>query len=285
MKGTVEKKVNLFEYDNYRVYLKDLYNELKGATRHFSYRYFSKMAGFRSPNFLKLVMDGNRNLSADGIEKFSRALRHNKEESIFFRNLVLLNQAVTLEERKFYAEQLIRSRFYKKVHPLKKAQYHYYTNWYFIPIRELVALKDFREDPEWIAHRLSPPITAHEAKQALVELEQLGLIKRNDAGTLVQTDTFVSTGDEVTSTSVAHFHKEMIQKGAEAIDRFDIKDRDISSVTLGLSRQGASQVKDLVSRFRKELMVIAKQEEELEGVYQVNFQLFPLTVEHRGESQ
>lgn len=276
------KKLNIYEYDNYRTYLKNLYQSLKEQKSHFSFRYFSRMAGFRSPNFLKLVMEGKRNLTAQSIDKFAFALKLNKEETSFFRNLVLLNQASTVEEKKFYAEQLIRTRLYRKIYPLKQAQYDYYTNWYYIPIRELVGVEGFKEDPNWIARKLAPPITATDAEKALKKLEQLGLIKRNEEGKLVQTERFVSTGDEVASASVSQWHKEMIQKGAEAIDRFPAMERDISSVTLGLSEQSAGQVKELIQRFRKELMTISKQDQKAEGVYQINFQLFPLTKKREG---
>ncbi|MDO8519306.1 MAG: TIGR02147 family protein [Deltaproteobacteria bacterium] len=271
-----KSRPNIFEYDNYRAFLKDLYEALKQEKAPFSFRYFSKKAGFRSPNFLKLVMEGKRNISPESIEKFSQALSLNKEETIFFRNLVLLNQATTVEERKFYAEQLIRSRFYRKMHPLKQAQFEYYSNWYFIPIRELVGTPGFREDPDWVAHQLIPPITVPEAKNALEDLEKLGLIKR-ESGKLVQTNTFVSTGDEVASASVALYHKEMMQKGAESIDRFAAPDREISSVTVGVSQKTALQMKDLIQRFRRELLTIAGQSEKTQGVYQVNFQMFPLS--------
>lgn len=279
------RKLNIFEYDNYRSFLKDLYASLKKEKSAFSFRFFSKQAGFRSPNFLKLVMDGKRNLSADGVGKFAKALKLNKEETNFFRNLVMLNQAGTVEEKKYCAEQLIRHRFYKKVYPLRQAQYDYYSNWYFIPVRELVGTVGFREDPAWIAHRLVPPITASEAEKALKELEQLGLIKRDETGKLIQTDGFISTGDEVASTSVAQFHKEMMQKGAESIDRFPNTEREISSVTIGLSEENSRQVKELIQRFRRELLAIAGQDQKATGVYQVNFQLFPLTKKPEGESR
>lgn len=284
MKQKVSKP-NIFEYDNYRDYLKVVYQFLKSEKRQFSYRYFSRMAGFRSPNVLQLVMEGKRNLSPASIEQFSQALKLNKEETTFFRNLVLLNQASTVEEKKFYAEQLIRSRFYRKVHPLSSAEFAYYSNWYFIPIRELVGVEGFIEDPQWIAHQLNPPITPTEAKKALDTLEQLGLIRRNDQGKLVQTDTFVSTGDEVSSTSVVQFHKEMIQKGAEALDRFKGREREISSVTLALSEKSALQVKELIQSFRKELIAIASQDRNPTAVYQINFQHFPLSKKSKGESE
>ena len=46
----------LFEYLDYRQYLRDFYVEQK-AQRKFSFREFSKIAGFSSPVFIKLVIE------------------------------------------------------------------------------------------------------------------------------------------------------------------------------------------------------------------------------------
>lgn len=273
----ITQSINLFEYDNYRKYLRDWYLALKSHGDRFSFRFFSKISGFRSSNFLHLVMEGKRNLSTDSIDQLIKALNFNKPETLFFRNLVLLNQARSVEEKKFYADQLISSSYYQKVSPLKKAQYEYYSKWHLVHIRELVRLEGFREDPKWIARQLNPPITTQEAKKGLELLENLGLIQRDVSGKLVQTDQFISTGDEVTSASVSQFHREMITKGAEAVDRFPKVERDISCLTMGLSEKGAQEVKELIQRFRKELMAIAGQDNPSNGVYQVNFQFFPTT--------
>lgn len=277
------KELNIFEYGNYRGYLKDMYQLLKKEKASFSFRYFSKIAGFSSPNFLKLVMEGNRNLSPESIEKFSTALKFNKKEADFFRNLVYLNQATTLEEKKFYADLLLKSRQFKQAHPLKKTQYEYYTNWFTIPVRELVATKNFKEDPEWIAKQLIPSIKASEAKKALQDLLDLKLIERNNQGKLVQTDVIITTGDDVDSTSVKAFHKEMIQKGSQSLDRYHYKERDISCVTLGISQKNIDKLKEITNRFRQEILELAKNEEDAERVYQVNVQTFPLSHKNNEE--
>ena len=53
---------NIYNFSDYRDFLKDRYRQLKEADPVFSFRHFSKQAGFGSPNYLKLVMDGKRNL-------------------------------------------------------------------------------------------------------------------------------------------------------------------------------------------------------------------------------
>jgi uncharacterized protein (TIGR02147 family) len=271
------KDVSVFEYDNYRTYLRDLYERLKATRPHFSYRYFSAKAGFRSPNFLKLVIDGKRNLSAESIEKFVHALKLKKGEGEFFRTLVLMNQARTSDEKKFHTENLMRSRPFRHVHPIRKDQYDYYSQWYNVPIRELISLAGFREDPDWIARTLVPPVSPRQARKALERMLALGLVQRDDSGKLIPTDAFITTGDEVTSASVTQYHREMLRKASEAIDRFPPGERDISSVTISLSGKRFEQIKQLVQKFRKELLAIADQDPSPEGVFQVNLQLFPLT--------
>src|SRR6266436_101875 len=98
---------NVFEYDNYRTYLKAVYESSKAMDKKFSYRYFSRLIGFQSPSFLKHVIEGKRNLSLVSIEKFVLAFKLNKEQAHFFKNLVFLNQGTTVEERHRFSEEIL----------------------------------------------------------------------------------------------------------------------------------------------------------------------------------
>src|SRR5688572_10586343 len=51
----------VFEYIDFRAYLKDIHLAGKQETPPLSYRSFARKLGFTSPNFLKLVIDGERN--------------------------------------------------------------------------------------------------------------------------------------------------------------------------------------------------------------------------------
>lgn len=276
------KKPDILEYDSYRRFLRDTYAFLKQEKPHFSFRFFSRMAGFSSPNFLKLVMEDQRNLSAESVEKFIKALKLLGRDAAHFRQLVLLEQSATLEEKKFYAEQLLKSKNYKKLKPLSEKEFAYYANWFYIPIREMLALPHFQENPKWIAEQLCPKITATEAKKALDDLLELGLIRRNEQGRLVQTDAHLSTGDSITSTSVINFHQTMARLGGESITRHHHSRRDISSVTITLSRHNFEEIKKLVQNFRRELLALSEKDPAPEEVYQLNFHFFPLT-ENKGK--
>ena len=88
--GNIERwgqEKSLFEYDNYRVYLKDFYESSKAENSHFSLRFFSRLAGFKSQSVLTQVIKGERNISLQSINKFIKALKLSKREGIFFKNL------------------------------------------------------------------------------------------------------------------------------------------------------------------------------------------------------
>src|SRR3990167_6305238 len=83
----------------------------------------------------------------------------------------------------------------------------YYSRWYYAAIRELVLLPDFKEDAEWIAHKLSPSITAKEAAIALELLQKLGFLARGKDGKLAQSEKNITTAREVLSLAVSNFQR------------------------------------------------------------------------------
>ena len=60
----------IFKYNDYRKYLRDLFNFHKNKNRHFTYRYIAMKAKFASPSALKDVVDGKKNLSQESVLPF-----------------------------------------------------------------------------------------------------------------------------------------------------------------------------------------------------------------------
>lgn len=102
----MESMVRIFDYMNYRDYLRDFFEEKKRELRFYSYRLFSLKAGFKSPNFLKLVIKGERNLSKQSVYKFSKALNLSKTETDYFENLIFFNQSKTPDEKSFFLSRI-----------------------------------------------------------------------------------------------------------------------------------------------------------------------------------
>jgi uncharacterized protein (TIGR02147 family) len=278
----VAVKKTIYDFDNYREFLQAAYLELKTEDPKFSFRYFSRVAGFKSSSALKDVINGRCQIAPKSIERFARALKLKKEEAQYFRHLVLLSQAKTLEERLSHAEQLTTFRKLREHRPLAAHQFNYYNRWYTVPVRELVALKDFQEDPEWIARQLNPRITAMEASLALSDLLKLGLIKRDESGRLRQASAAVTTGNEVLSVAISRWHQGMLGKAAESIERHAKDERDISALTVCVSADTVSRLKQMIQTFRKAILEECVNDAGPERVYQLGIQFFPLSVRSKG---
>ena len=266
----------IFKYLDYRLYLQDLYHVLKQEKSYFSLRYFSKAAGFSSPNYLKLVMDGDRNLSHKSVRKFCKALKLTKDEAEFFENLVFMNQSQTTEEKNYFYSKLAKNKSYLAIKGLEKDQYEYFTQWYYAVIREMVLWPEFRADPQWIADHLLPKITTKEASEAIDLLLRLGLLKRSEAGRFIQSDRSISSGETVKSLALSNFHRTMMQRAQEAIDTNNREEREISAITIAMDARKMGLIKEKVKEFRKEIHDLLAEETAPDAVYQINFQCFRL---------
>jgi uncharacterized protein (TIGR02147 family) len=270
-------EIDVFGYLDYRAYLRDYYQAKKDAGRGFSYRAFSRRAGLKSPNYLKLVIDGDRNLTPQMAERFGKAVGLAEDALGYYIDLVAFNQAKSSAERNTHYGRLSSFRGYKKAHALDLAQAAYHSTWYIPAIRELAARTDFVGDAEWIAKMLLPPISRGDAQKALSILLDLGLLTKNADGRIVQTESLVSTGPETRGLHIGNYHRGMMERAAESIDLVPAGDRDISSLTLCLGEDGLRHVKERVQRFRRELLELSELEDDPRRVIQVNLQLFPLT--------
>lgn len=271
-----ESKVSVFEYRDYRAFLRAWYAEAKKSRASYSFRLFAKKAGFQSSNFMMLVMKGKRNLTEESLKKFVVGLGLNKQEEEFFRNLVFFNQAQTHEDKNFYYQRLLQSKKFSQLKPIEKQQYEYYSAWYHPAVRELVVSKEFDGTPSSIARRLSPAVSPHQVEKSIELLEKLEMIKRVN-GHWKQASSIITTGPELTSVVVHNYHKGLLDLSKEVTDKLSMEHRDVSSLTLGIKRRRLPQLRAKIREFRQEILKLAANDTEPEEVALLNIQFYPVT--------
>ncbi|PIR23728.1 MAG: hypothetical protein COV44_01330 [Deltaproteobacteria bacterium CG11_big_fil_rev_8_21_14_0_20_45_16] len=280
------EKPNVFEYSDYRSFLRHYFQYFKATRKGFSYRSLNLKAGFKSPNFIKLVIEGKRNLTEKSSRAVATAFGLNKQSSMFFDSLVQFTQAKTTSDKQAAYERMLSSKRFREIKQVETDKYGFYSSWYISAIRELVCLENFEESPSWIASRLTPRISVAEAEDGLNLLIRLGLLSRSKAGKLVQNNASLSTGHEVQSLVIAKFHKEMIHLASTSMERFTKDEREIGSVSLGIRSSDIKELKDRIFRFRQELVSdFGSRDKNITEVYQFNIQLFPLTANKSGGSK
>jgi uncharacterized protein (TIGR02147 family) len=270
--------VNIFEYQNYRTYLRDFYAEEKNAKRNFSYRSFSERAGINSSSFLYYVIEDRRNLTRKTIVKISAAIGHSDVEKEYFENLVFFNQAETISEKARYYTKVLEVRRPIDIKHVAKDQYDFYSAWYHCVIRELVTFIDFKDDYAMLADMVVPKIATRQASESIALLERLGFVERDENGLYHQTDTLISVKPAAADTFIIErFQLEMLQLAMKSYDTFPRTDRMSASTTFSISKQTYSLFVQKTREFRKELLELARLDADPGQVFQFTFNLFPIS--------
>ncbi|MBN1577444.1 MAG: TIGR02147 family protein [Chitinispirillaceae bacterium] len=267
----------LFKYIDYRLFLEDFYCEKKKSTRFFSYRYFARKAGIKSPIFFKQVIEGKRNLTRRMIEQFIPALNLNRKEAIFFKNLVLFNQAKTAVEKQEYYSVMLSMMDYVNEHQLSADQYLYFEKWYTSVVRELICLYDFKDDYGLIARSVCPPITISDVRKTIHLLVRLKLIVRRKDGTYRQSAVAIVSSDTMVALARRSFNSQMLVMARNANETVSPDERNISGITMGISKACYEVLRTEIAAFKERVKVIVNQDERSSRVYQLNLQLFPLS--------
>jgi uncharacterized protein (TIGR02147 family) len=273
--------VSIFEYSDYRKYLSDYYAFQKAKRSSFSYQAFAAKAGFKDKGFIHCVIHGSKNLSKASIVKLSLAIGHSEKEADYFEYLIFFNQAKSLTEKNYYYGRLNAigcvGKDARKIRRLLKDQYEVCAVWYHGVIRSLIDMAPFRGDFEFLAGRVYPRITPKQARQSVELLEKLGLVRRDNRGVYRVGDKHLTTGNEIQSLAALNYHQSMTRLADQAIINLPAGVRNVTGLTLGISREIYGRIIREIGDFRAKIVEIVNNDFSADRVYQVNFHVFPLS--------
>lgn len=267
---------DIHAYADFRLYLEDAFRSLKRANPKFSQRYIQGKVGASSSGWFSDVVKGRIALTSHMRLRLSGFLGHSTEEAEYFEILVDYLQAGSAEEKDRLLERLLERRDVK-ADVLGQDKFDFYRDWHHSAIRELLSFHRFDGDYTALARRLDPPIRPVQARESIKLLLALGLIEDAGKGSFRPTSTIIRKDAAVQSLYMRGYSKKKIELGMQAVDRFEKEHRDISSMTLSLSKENFAKAQAELKAVRKKLLKLAERQQKPDHVYQVNFQAFPIT--------
>lgn len=273
----------VFDYTNYRDFLRDGYEFLKLKNPAFSENAFVQAAGLgkNSRGYLGLILKEKRNLANKTIIGFSKVLKLSSQESIYFENLVYFNQATTDEDKKFYFERMqasiqgIRSKKFE----ILEGQYRFVNNWHYLAIRELVNLSDFEESESYIYKKLKKRVDKKSIMQAIDDLINLGFITRNQKGKLVQSDSIVTFNDTKENfKNTTKLHTKYLEVMKEMMEQEGYENRSAQLLTISCSQEDFESLREEIREFRDHILEkYARSDKSSDLIIQCGLQLGKLT--------
>jgi uncharacterized protein (TIGR02147 family) len=269
---------SVYDYQDFRKFIADAQRAIKAAKPFFTYRHIAALIGLKSPGHITWIIQGKRNLSKKKILPFAKVLGLNEKETGFFTHLVHFDQAKTHLEKKLHLDRLVTFLEPKKT-IVKPPAYEFYSKWYYSAVRELFAIYALGDDYKRIARLIQPAITPREAKQSVLLLCGLGLVKKDNTGHYRQVNQAVSTGDAWRSVAIRQFQMDTFDLAKKALNSINAKERDVSTLTMSISDERFAMIRERIKQFRNELVTLITSDKSPGRVYQLSMALFPLSQE------
>ncbi|MFN7904037.1 MAG: TIGR02147 family protein [Pseudobdellovibrionaceae bacterium] len=272
----VQLRPEILKYQDYRKILLDFYEYKKSLRSGFSYRKFSELAGVSSPNYLQLVIQGKRNISNGTAEKVCEALKLLKSEKSYFLGLVSVENALTQEEKVQAKKDLLVAIGKLITKEIPKSQVEVLSQWYHLLVRELVVLKNFKPDGEWISELLRGIITPNQAEESLKLLLQAGFLTVKNKE-YVQSEPVVDTGNAFDEFKIIKSHTEILKVWAKNLNEFAREDRQLGVMNIPIHHSKIPEFKNKILKFQQEIVGWLQDEKDVDGVVMFGTYLIPMT--------
>ena len=265
----------IVEYTDYRKFIQDYYDERKRSSA-FTWRDFARDAGFTSPVYLKYVCEGKKSLSVGAAGSVANAMGLAGFESTYFVLMVSYAHAKSDKAKRAAFEERCALAQAHKVRVLGNEEFDYFKSWKNPVLREIAPHMPGARPLE-MAHACKQKISATEVSETLDFLMRAGLLKKDKNGNYVQTEKSISMGPvDAVPVAAREMQRQMGEFAVKAMD-LPLSERDMSGVTMGITRRAYEQIKKEIADFRRRIVAIASADDDTEQVYRLNMQLFPLS--------
>ncbi len=277
----------LSQFLDFRKYLQSYYEyrrlQTSKSLRPFSYATFSAAAGIKSPNYLKMIIDGDRNLSMDTVDKFAKALHLTKDQTEEFRWMVLFLQSDEPAQRNLYLKELMSHRVKAKIKSgeIKGDVWERIPSWVSWILYTLTDQENVSFDMDTLRDIFRNQVSQDDIKLALNKLLERGdLVKDESTGAIKKTGSMMSQAEDIPVELVRKLQAELMTLGLESLYRDSATEREFGTATLCLTREEFEEVRFQLRKLRKDVqknIAVNRASKPGERVYQLNLQLFPVT--------
>ncbi len=282
----------LESYLDYRKFLLDFYKFKKlqhssstvfKSIRSYQYSDFAAAADIKSPNYLKMIIEGKRNLSEEMVYKFAKAMQLSKSQSEEFKHLVFLNQATDPAVRNQHLRDLNEHRMTSSI---VKGQLDSKTrdkipNWIGWILYAMLDQENVNFNLEELKFLLRKKAKESEIETALEKLIRSGeIIQDSKTGDYKKGRSLIEKPEEIPVSLIRKLQAQLMYLGLESLFQDQATDREFGTLTLCLTQKEFEDLKFQLRKMRKQIHKdnsIHRMNSKGERVYQLNLQLFPVT--------
>ncbi len=248
-------------------YIKILENELEARSAknpNFSLRSFARLLKVE-PATLSRCLSRKRPLPMPSAQKVvTRLMLSPGQEKLFMESLI-----------QDHLKAKVRSPSVGKqgFPAISQETFEVIAEWYHNAILEMTFIPGAMTSIAKIAGTLG--ISQVQASTALNRLSHLGFLEKTDSGYRKTNHSQTIANTSLTTKALKKHQKQILQMASQAIDTYDLRDRQATTMCLAASKSKIPQAKVMVTNFLRELTGFLEDGDDRQ-LYHININLFPI---------
>lgn len=270
-----------FQQSDPREILVQIFQEKREKNPSFSLRAWSRQLGFRHPSYLSQVMRGKIRLQPKLAMKISRSLDISEEEKRYFEALVFYTNANTESEKEFFSATIKQFRPEKDLKEVESDYLIWIKSWVYWLMDEIIFLKDFRDDPAYLAKRIGHDVTPQMIALALKDMLEHGYVERGAKGRLVRPHVHYLPERDTLNKQKLYFEKvgkKFDERGEAARLMQPPNEVYFRSVARAIRRRDIPKIRERLNEFFLELREFDPRRGEADELFAFDIAFFKLTL-------
>ncbi len=270
--------MSVYNYTDPIEFLNNKFKEKQNSNPSFSIRAWARQLGFKSHTPLYETLNGKRKIPRKYMPILSKTLNLSSAEGYFFETLVDIHQSKSMDEKSFYHNRL-KSLFPKSKISFKELEcYEYLRDPIHFFLLEMIELKDFQNDCQWIKRRLAIDYSTEAIHSAIRRLINLGLVSESRNNKLTKTHKYISSPPDVSNKAIQELHQNFCQIAQDRITETPVEEREYHSYAISASKKIAPKIKELIREFIEKVgHVIETDTRHPDDVHQLSINFFKVT--------
>ena len=269
---------NIYQYENFRLFLKDYQFARYSANKVFTKGYFCKRMGIeQSRSYFNDVLQGKK-VSDIFIDRFITVLEFDMHQAEYFRILVKYNQAQNDEDLKFWRMHMLKYREFRA----KNIDKEFGSQWYHALVWLMLycsQYKDEENDYRLLSERSIYPLSPHKIKKTIKLLFKMNIAYRDKNGYIKMDYDSIELSPEMKGYLKQYLPYKWITIMNDLFKVLPCDAHYFEPLTINISDEGYSKIIECISKYIKDIMSIVTTNtlEKNRNIMQIIIAMFPLT--------
>ncbi len=270
----------VYEYSDYRKFLKNVILEKQSKNPKFSLRLIARQLGM-APSSFSEVLSGKKNLSYDMALTIGTNLGLKSKEVDYFCLLVKRDSAKRLDLKKAIQKKLESLNPRGPVHNLDVDMFSLISDWFHLALLGVLVLDIEDKTLENLSALVG--IERMQAEAALDRLIRLGLVelKENKYYSRTSSDIFVNA--KISTESLHKYHRQMLEKAKESLEGQKFDERLVRTENIAIGEDQLEQADAYVEEFFTKMASLSSKTKKKTKLYHLGTHFFKLSREGKGK--